>query len=63
MAKSKKPAPATGEAVFEVLSRLDHNGEIYEPGDQVALDTENAEVLIKQRVVRVPAASKDAATN
>lgn len=53
---SKKPkaAPADNEKLYDVLSKLDYNFTLYEPGDQVALDAEAAAPLIAQRVVCLP---------
>jgi hypothetical protein len=63
MATAKKTsrraaAPAEGQTTYDVLSRLDFDGTIYEAGDQVALDDETAADLIKVNCVRAAAAPK-----
>lgn len=45
MATKKQPAPAEGQALYQVLSNLDHDGKRYAEGDQVALTEEQAEQL------------------
>jgi hypothetical protein len=54
MATKKQPrrAAAEGETAYEVLSNLDYDGELYKPGDQVALDAAAAAELMALRVVK-----------
>jgi hypothetical protein len=52
---------AEGEALHDVLSRLDHDSVVYEVGDQVSLDAATAEELIRLRVVRAAATETPAA--
>jgi hypothetical protein len=56
--KTRKPA-AEGAKLYDVLSRLEHDGELYEAGDQVQLDDQVAAELEPLRVVK-PAAEKPA---
>ena len=55
--KNKRQAAqdAGDETTYEVLSRLQHDGETYAPGDTVVLDAVAAEPLVKINVVRAVA--------
>lgn len=50
-AAGKKDEPK-GDGTYEVLSRIKHNGEVYEPGSRIALTKEEAERLLTAEIVK-----------